>query len=346
MNKNYTSNRKLLSEYKKWSRWGWYMGSHLDENGQFVNISERTWKVVQEDASRIIKSDNPNARSNSGVWAPLGPYSIASGVGRADRLAFHPTNANIIYAGTPAGGLWRTTNGGSSWHALNGYLPNIGVSGIVVDRDNANILYVLTGDGDSNIPNGFVAGFGYIRPSIGILKSVDGGNTWSKLSDIIPPGTTYYGFKLVQSEDFHNRFFACTSNGLYRSTDHGQTWARDNTIGNDAVFDLELGPANTGVVYACTDRRVFISVNWGNPFSVVPNAAFSSVPTTNDRASLAVSPIAPNRLYVSFGKDQLLYRSEDNGTSYTLVNSSSPITRKLYGSDGLQSEQCEYFNYR
>ncbi len=327
--KGYTSNPKLYSEFKKWNRWGWYMGSHLDTNGVPVNISEKTWAASQQNlAQRSFDANSPNSPlSNTGVWAPIGPYSITQGVGRTDRLAFHPTNSNIIYAGTPAAGLWRTLDGGANWHPLNGFLPNIGVSGIVIDRDDPNTIYVLTGDGDSNLPNGFVFGFGYIRPSIGILKSTDGGGTWSKLSDIILPGSSYYGFKLVQSEDFHNRFFACTSQGLYRSTDNCQTWSRDATIGNDAVFDLELGAANTGYVYTCTDDQVFISTNWGNPFVAVLNTKFSSVPSNNDRTSLAVTPNAPNRLYVSFGKSQLLYRSDNNGTDYTLVNPASPTTQ-------------------
>jgi hypothetical protein len=327
--RDYTHNAKLFSEFKKWNRWGWYMGSHLGSDGMPVNISEKTWEASQQNlAQRNLNSKAPgNTFSNTGVWASIGPYAITEGVGRADRLAFHPTNANIIYAGTPAGGLWRTLDGGSNWHALHGYLPNIGVSGIVIDRDNPNTIYVLTGDGDSNIPSGFVFAFDYIRPSIGILKSTDGGGTWSKLADIVAPGTPFYGFKLVQLEDFHNRFFACTSDGLYRSSDFGQTWTRDATIGFDDVFDLELGPANTGFVYACTSNRVFVSSNWGNPFVIVQNVAFSSVPSNNDRTSLAVTPNAPNSLFVSFGKSQLLYRSDDNGTSFTLVNAGSPTTQ-------------------
>jgi hypothetical protein len=325
--KDYSKNTQLFSEFKKWNRWAWYMGNHLDERGIPVNITEKTWTATQQNLpQRNLNGNVPNSpSSNTGVWAPIGPYSITQGIGRADRLAFHPSNANIIYAGTPAGGLWRTLDGGANWHALNGYLPNIGVSGIVIDRDNANTIYVLTGDGDSNIPNGLVFGFGYIRPSIGILKSIDGGATWSKLSDIVAPGITFYGFKLVQSADFHNRFFACTSDGLYRSTDYGVTWIRDVTIGIDAVYDLELGPPS--YVYACTDRRVYISTNWGNPFFIVPNTSFSSVPSSNDRAALAVTDNSPNTLYVSFGKSKLLYRSDNNGTTYTLVNSSSPTTQ-------------------
>lgn len=320
---DYVHNRKLFSEYKKWNRWGWYMGSHLNADGSFADVSKKTWEVADthtELKNRLINNTSNIIASNSGVWAPIGPYSISSGVGRADRLAFHPTNANIIYAGTPAGGLWKTTNGGTNWFALNGFLPNIGVSGIVIDRDDANTIYVLTGDGDSNISGGFVAGFGYIRPSIGILKSTDGGNSWINISNIVTPGNTFYGFKLVQSADFHNRFFACTSDGLYRSTDFCQTWSRDAAMGATSVYDVELGPPS--YVYACTNSQVFVSANYGNPFVAVPNFNFPN----NDRASLAVSANAPNRLYVSFGGTQALYRSDNNGINFTLVNPGSPLT--------------------
>src|SRR5665213_615646 len=324
-NQGYSKNPKLFSEYKKWNRWAWYIGSHLDQNEMPVNISEKTWDAAQQNlAKRNLYSNSPNTPlSNTGVWSPIGPYTITQGVGRVDRIAFHPTNANIIYAGTPASGLWRTLDGGANWYPLNGYLPNIGVSGIVIDKDNPNIIYVLTGDGDSNI-NGFVQNFGYIRASIGILKSTDGGGSWTKLSNVTSPVRTFYGLKLIQSSDFHNRFFACTSDGLYRSTDYCQTWSRDATIGATAVYDVQLGPPS--YVYACTSSSVYVSTNFGNPFVAVPNTAFSSVPTKNGRTSLAVSPNLPNRLYVNFGLDQLLYRSENNGTSFTLINPGSPLT--------------------
>jgi len=322
--KGYTNDPKLLSEFKKWNRWAWYESRHLDANGDFVNSNQKNEPILNmlmQSKQNANTTNNP--ASNTGVWSSFGPGNVANGIGRVDRLAFHPTNSNIIYAGATAGGLWRTLDGGANWHALNGYIPQLGVSGIVVDADNPNTLYVLSGDGDSFINTGFI----YVRRSIGILKSTDGGNSWSILSSIAPPGVIFYGYKLIQSQDFHNRLFACTSDGLYRSTDYGQTWSRDAAIGAQNVFDIELGPQNTGFVYACTSNRVFVSSNWGNPFVAVPNIAFSSVPATNDRASLAVTPNAPNSLYVSFGSDQLLYRSNNNGTSFTLVNANSPTTR-------------------
>jgi len=333
--KDYMHNQKLYSEFKKWSRWGLYMGNHLDNNGQPVNISQKIFEFAQQNPSRtsFVPLSTPDSpESNTGFWTPIGPYTIPEGVGRVDRLAFHPTNQNIIYAGTPAGGLWRTLNGGANWQALNGYLSNIWVSGIVLDRDNPNIIYVLTGDGDSNINGGFVSQFGYIRPSIGILKSTDGGNSWSKLSDIVSPFTTFYGFKLIQSALFPWRLFACTSQGLYRSNDYGLTWVQDGVIGNQNVFDIEQAPGS-GVLYVSTQNRVFISTDFGTLFTIVPNAAFTQPPSVfTQRTSLAVSPNAPNTLYVHFGgvfnngSEGLLYRSDNNGSSFSLINANAPVT--------------------
>jgi photosystem II stability/assembly factor-like uncharacterized protein len=88
--------------------------------------------------------------------------------GRINFVRFHPTNTNIIYVGAPVGGLWITTNGGTSWTTNTDQLAVIGCSDIAIDPSNTNIMYLATGDGD--------AGDSY---SIGVLKSTDGGVTWN-----------------------------------------------------------------------------------------------------------------------------------------------------------------------
>ncbi len=328
--RGYTKDPKLFSEFKKWNRWAWYESRHLDVNGNFVNSNKKNEAVLSELQRAKQKPGSINTpASNTGIWTSFGPTNVSNGIGRVDRLAFHPTNANIMYAGATAGGLWATADGGISWYALNGYIPQLGVSGIVVDADNPNTLYVLSGDGDSFINSGFI----YQRASIGILKSTDGGNSWIKLSNILPAATTFFGFKLIQSQDFHNRLFACTSRGLYRSIDYGQTWVMDATINDQNVFDIEQVP-NTGFMYVSTKDRVYVSANFGNPFVAVPSGAFSQQPsaTFTQRTALAISAIAPGTLYVLFGgiftngSEHLLYRSNDTGRTYTLVNNNAPVT--------------------
>jgi hypothetical protein len=320
--KDYRNNPKLFSQFKKWNRWAWYESRHLDANGDFVNSSQKNEPLLSafNDAKN---SDSHREASNTGAWVSIGPNNIPGGIGRVDRIAFHPTNANIMYAGATAGGVWVSYDAGLNWNALNGYVPQLGVSGIAIDADNPNTLYVLSGDGDSYINGGLI----YQRKSIGILKSTDGGLHWAKLSNILPAGIDFFGFKLIQSQDFHNRFFACTSDGLYRSNDYGQTWVRDAAIGETNVFDIEQGAPNTGYIYAATQSDVYVSVNWGNPFVKVRAGAFSKQPTNaTQRTALAVCPSAPKVLYVLFGGDGFLYRSNDNGDKFTLVNPTAPTT--------------------
>ena len=92
---------------KHFARWAYYQSYHLGPDGEFVNINKRTMRAIDNKPSAI-------QRSVYGEWEFVGPSDTENdnpnawynGLGRVDRIAFHPTNANIIYIGTPAGGLW------------------------------------------------------------------------------------------------------------------------------------------------------------------------------------------------------------------------------------------------
>src|SRR5450830_801512 len=82
-----------------------------------------------------------------GAWSWLGPGNIG---GRTRALVIHPTKPTTMYAGGVAGGVWKTTNGGSSWAPLNDFLPNLAVTTLVMDPSNPNVLYAGTGEGFNN----------------------------------------------------------------------------------------------------------------------------------------------------------------------------------------------------
>src|SRR6187399_143407 len=169
------------SEYLHWKRWEWYMSGRLGHGGEFVNISEMLLLGLREKENM----ESPNERNINSAWTFMGPSTypyqnssaLYNGLGRVDRIIFHPTNPNIIFIGTPAGGLWNTLNGGTSWNNLTDNLPSVGISGFVITPSNTSIMYLLTGDGDSS-GGGLVQDFGYMRQSIGVLKSIDGGVSW------------------------------------------------------------------------------------------------------------------------------------------------------------------------
>ncbi|MBK8142624.1 MAG: hypothetical protein IPK57_17695 [Chitinophagaceae bacterium] len=130
---------------------------------------------------------------------------------------------------------------------------------------DANDIYVLTGDGDSNMgDNGFVQGFDYIRPSIGVLKSTDGGVTWQRTGDLGLTGF-YVGYKLVQSPTNANVLIAATSQGLFRTTNGGTTWTLVSPNSN-RYFDIEWKPGSSTTVYACTAGTFYISTDGGVTF--------------------------------------------------------------------------------
>lgn len=148
------------SNYQHWLRWEKWMLTHLDENGDFTNIAQRTNDAVNSMRTQYGEFARPTAAyrvedqsptftgSASGFWSPLGPFTnnvVANGlegIGRMDRIAFHPTDGNTIFVGSPGGGLWKTTDGGSNWTCLTNSLPLIAISGIAVNYNNPNIIYI------------------------------------------------------------------------------------------------------------------------------------------------------------------------------------------------------------
>jgi photosystem II stability/assembly factor-like uncharacterized protein len=304
----------------------WYLESRQDNLGNIFNYTAKT----QDEITKYQPPAAPdNTESANGFWSLVGPTNnvasvtnAARGQGRVDRIAFHPTDPNTVYAGTPAGGLWRSLNGGTSWASVNSFMPSLGVSGIVVSWADPNDLYVLTGDGDSNGgDNFFVQGFDYIRPSIGVLKSTDGGLTWNKTGDFGIAGF-YTGYKLIQSPTNASLLIAATSQGLYRTTNGGASWTlvSPNT---DRYFDVEWKPGSSLRVYAATSENFYISINAGAGFTN-QNNNFDIAIGDATRIAIAVTPANANYVYVFAGYspnsndyNKGVYQSTNSGDAFT-----------------------------
>ena len=347
--KDVNHNSKPFKEYKKWKRWEWEMVRHLDANGDFVNINQANKKAIDYEESAMLQQSISMA-SPGGSWTPVGPNLMSwwagtgtstMGIGRVDRIAFQAGSSSIMYIGTPAGGLWKSTNAGLSWTPLNNYWPSLGVSGIVVDRTNPNVLYVLTGSGDDRQGNGF----GYRRTSIGVLKSTDGGNNWFLTGALPGVGSNYFGFKLVQSPSQPNVLLAATDNGLYRTNNGGDSWTQ---AAPGLTYDVAFSPAEGNIVF-CSGSSIFLrSTDGGNNFTTV--SAFSpAIPLTFKRTRIAVTPSNNNRVLFLAGNPSGwnstttytgLWRSDDQGVSFIQVNNSPNILSKL--NEGVTGDQSFY----
>jgi hypothetical protein len=311
----------------KWARWAYENSNRLDEKGNLTDYAGRTFReyqaFVDKNASLGIEP-----QSNQGSWSQLGPFNttygsnaqLYRGLGRVDRIAFHPSNPNTIFVGTPAGGLWRTTDNGSSWSNMTKYLPTPGISGIVVSWNNANTIYILTGDGDSD-GGGFVESMGYIRRSVGVLKSTDGGNTWYQTGNFPSSTSNLTGYKLIQNSGDANVLLAATSEGIYKTENGGTSWTRVRT---GTFFDIVYRSGSTTTVFATgsANADMFIrsttdgdtwsnSIGW-SPSTPSPGRGQIGVGISNTSVVYVLyGPVTDTGVYVG------LFRSSDVGVNFT-----------------------------
>ena len=281
--------------YKPFKRWEWYWESRLLPNGDFPSPS-----ITLDEFNKYNSEKNPWARQNeqrnaqsTANWTPSGPSSSNggyAGLGRINCMAFHPTDPNTFWVGTPAGGLWKTTNGGTSWTTNTDYFPVLGVSDIAVHPTNADILYLATGDGDLGNLSGLTGGAEGDTKSIGILITTDGGNTWYTTGLNWNVTDRKLIRRLLINPSNPQILIAAASDGIWRTTDGGATWFNTQS---GYFMDLEYKPGDPSIVYASSfnysgNAKIYRSTDSGGSWSLISTLADVM------RIKLAVTPNAPN----------------------------------------------------
>lgn len=272
--------------YKQFLRWANFVEPRVYPTGN-MEFASRS-KAFEEFQNYL--NNNTAAKqtalaapsSTTANWTPLGPFGspINGDAGRLQCVRFHPAGTNTIYVGTAAGGLWKSTNGGISWTTNTDQLTSLGVSDIVINPSNPNIMYLSTGDNDGNDTY-----------STGILKSTDGGATWNTTGLIWTTSQFRRIGRLLINPLNPNTIIAATSAGVYKSINSGNTWSL-TLSGN--YKDAEFKPGDTTVVYAGGGSTFFKSINGGANFTGV---SLGSAILLN-RTSIAVTPANPNYVYV------------------------------------------------
>ena len=310
--------------WKQFQRWHWFWEQRTWPSGERIEPGVYLEAVEEMKAMRERKSGS----RDEAVWAPLGPTSWQSisynpGNGRVNCVAVDPFDAQVLYAGTPSGGLWRSPDNGASWTALFTNLPSMGVSGIAMHPDSAGTLFIATGDGD-----------GSDTYSAGVLKSTDHGQTWQTtgLNWNITQSRTTRALRMKPGNPSH--MLCAASNGMHRTVNGGANWQQVST---GSFRDVEFLPGDTNVVLACTDR-LYRSNNGGLVFGTVSTGL--PPPSAVGRMAIAVTPADSMRVYV-LCSDQTdngylgLWRSLDGGLSFQQMSGTPNIF--CYAEDGLDS---------
>jgi photosystem II stability/assembly factor-like uncharacterized protein len=260
-----------------------------------------------------------------GQWEAIGPKNFG---GRTLCLTFNPQNPETIFIGTASGGLWRSYSegvGAEAWHEVATGFPVIGVGAIAINPADSNEIYIGTGE----VYNYQNTGTGYaVRTTrgtygIGILKSTDGGQTWSssltwQLDDL----TGVQGIAINPANP--STVIAATTEGIYRSHDGGGSWT--NVLMNQMGVQVTYMPGDTSVLLAsCGNsgtagtgiyRSADGGTTWNNSSAGIPSGLTGKI-------HFDIAYASPNIVIASVA-DQLtgrgLYRSVDLGNTWTQVN--------------------------
>jgi len=295
------------SGYKPYMRFKYFWEDYARTG---INPEVSWWNAYLEEQHRRPATDNSQ-------WSLVGEtaYTYTSGLegkGRVNAIAVDPNNPDIIYVGAPAGGLWKTTDGGQTWTPLTDNMPFAGVSAIAIDPQNSDVIYIGTGDDDA-----------LNTPSMGIFKSTDGGITWQASGNSANTVMNYVADIIVNPAN-PNIIIAATSDGVIRTIDGGTTWVNVLSFSSRSI---RMHPGNPNIVYAITHTRFWRSTDGGATWTQITNGLPSEYSV--DRMVMDVTPAAPGNVYVyaNNGTDFIgFYVSHDSGQSFSRTAENDDLT--------------------
>ena len=243
-----------------------------------------------------------------GVWTTGGPSSG----GAVQALALHPSTPATVYAGTAAGGVFKSIDSGGSWTAVNAGLTNLAVTSLVIDPLTPTTLYAGTYGG-------------------GVFRSVDSGGNWTAVHSGL---TNLAVTTLAIDPSTPTTLYAGTDGGgVFKSSDAGGNWTAANAglglglLSNPSVTALAIDPASPGTLYAAASFyalelwlwSVFKSTDGGGSWTQantgLPGGATLGAP--RGVQALAVDPAQPATLYAV---DQYsTFKSSDGGDTWAPV---------------------------
>lgn len=318
--------------YSFFKRWEWYNLPRADKNGNRPDpykLSSEYSSYLKNNSGHSLHRAIHNA-AGLGNWSYAGNTTVPTnsnsgfgGDGRVNRVRVMPGNTNIMYACAASGGLWKTTNGGTSWSTNTDQLGDLTTSDIAINPLKTNVMYLATGDAD-----GIQAI--YTTPgTIGILKSYDGGATWDTTGlaySMSQAGANSYAVsELLIDPNDTSILIAATTFGIWRSSNSGYSWQMEQS---GWFHSIEFEPGHPSIVYAAASNLF----NGGAAFYRSTNNGISwtqvntGLPPGTDAEGfeIGVSAADSNDVYIladsvgTYGFEGL-YRSTNHGVSFSTM---------------------------
>ncbi|MCX6317471.1 MAG: hypothetical protein NTW29_09290 [Bacteroidetes bacterium] len=314
----------------------WFLSRAYPEPNNLGAKYDKAWQQYLQ----IKKETQPDISRGSSFsnWASLGPSVDGLGRigGRVKCLAIDPNNSNNLWVGSASGGIWKSTDAGANWSLVPTGLNVLGVSSILVDPANSNTIYAGTGEvyrvDTSNI--GYNVWKTRGTYGIGIIKSTNGGATWSK---VLNKNTSQ--LFAIQSMEFSplssDTIYACATDGLYRSANNGSTWTQ--ILSKIYVKDICIHPTNTGTIVVSignmvnSDKGIYRTTNgatasptWAKITTGLPASFQGSITLDNVGAGEMIASIGISSNTAASNRE--IYRSTNFGSTWAVVGGTTAAT--------------------
>lgn len=280
-------------EYFKYMRWQSYWKNNLDENGNLANVAAYISAAMAQTANKPNLGPFQNR-----TWTNLSNNNFIEGqigLGRTTSIAFHPTDVNTFFVGTPYGGIWKTTNGGTTYTPLGDNLPILAVSSIVINKLNPQIMYLANSDH-----------VWYGTQALGVLKSVDGGVTWNPTAFTFDFNDNVRIYWMEADPNNANIMLVAAANGIYRTTDGFLTVSKVSTLD---TYDVHFKIGSSSIAFAGTNDGKFLrSTDGGVTFTEIADFGDGDV-------KVVLAPSATNKVYARFGNTMRV--SLDGGLTFS-----------------------------
>ncbi|MBK9671329.1 MAG: hypothetical protein IPO70_03570 [Bacteroidetes bacterium] len=316
-------------EDAKIQRWSYYWQSRW-----ILDVNHHGSIAAALDKQKFLSTNFSvcNSSTNGLSWNKEGPVqSCKQDIGAIVSVAVDLLDTNIIYAGTNSGGLWKSIDGGIGWINItdnNISIPSSGTSNVSIPSLGITAVAIspLSSPGNTILYAGTrLTAFTYpgYEGGIGILKSTNGGISWTLLENLVPNPTIAKNVEVIKiSFDAGiETIIAAGGKNIYRSIDGGLTWS---IFQNPATFlsefiDLEFNLSNPQYVYASTKfaRNTIINTGEGAQFfesndngftwtlKDVPDANYNSPGNSipghfSEAIAIDVTPADPTFVYIHF----------------------------------------------
>src|SRR5579872_7234904 len=188
--------------------------------------------------------------------------------GRIDDFAVVESNPDIIYVGSASGGIFKTTNGGTTWEPLFDDQSTSTIGDLAIAPNDPSIVWAGTGEDNNRQSSSW---------GNGIYKSTDGGRTWTRMG---LEKTMHIGRIVINPSDPNVVYVAATGNmwgpskdrGLYKTTDGGKSWTNVLFVNDDTgITDVVMDPQSPGTLIAAAyqRRRTVWGYNGSGPGSAI-----------------------------------------------------------------------------